>query len=102
MEDTTADTLTTAVPIMGDIHTVHTGTDITPTDMGPTPTTGRLIRPTITGASIAVTADQRSRASRNGSPVPDIIVARLMAECVPAGGTRSGSMRGVRACLLLE
>ena len=59
MEDTTEGTLTTAVPIMGDIHTVRTGTGITLTDMEPIPTMGRLIRPTITEASTAVTADQR-------------------------------------------
>jgi hypothetical protein len=73
----TAGTPTTAAPIMADIRTVRTGMD-TLTDTGPT-IMARLIRPTITGASIAVTTDQRLRACKNGSPVPDIIAAQSMA-----------------------
>ena len=83
MEDITAATLITAgtpptaAPIMAVIRTVRTaiatltGTRLT--------TMARVIRPTITGASIAVPADQLLRACKNGSPVLDIIAAQSMA-----------------------
>ena len=73
----TAGTPTTAAPIMAVIRTVRTaiatltGTRLT--------TMARVIRPTITGASIAVPADQLLRACKNGSPVLDIIAAQSMA-----------------------
>ena len=73
----TAGTPTTAAPIMAVIGTVRTAM-ATLTDTGPT-IMARLIRPTITGASIVVTAGQPLRACKNGSPVPDIIAARSMA-----------------------
>ena len=72
----TAGTPTTAAPIMV-IRTVRTAIP-TLTDTGPT-IMARVIRPTITGASIAVPADQLLRAYKNGSPVLDIIAARSMA-----------------------
>ncbi len=82
MEDTTAATLitgtpTTAAPIMAVIRTVRTAIP-TPTDTGPI-IMARVIRRTITGASIAVPADQLLRACKNGSPVLDIIAAQSMA-----------------------
>jgi len=73
----TAGTLTTAAPIMAVIRTVRTAIP-TLTDTGPT-IMARVIRPTITGASIAVPADQLLRACKNGSPVLDIIAAQSMA-----------------------
>ena len=83
MEDTTAalpitaGTLITAAPIMAVIRTVCTAI-ATLTDTGPT-IMARVIRRTITGASIAVPADQLLRACKNGSPVLDIIAAQSMA-----------------------
>jgi hypothetical protein len=74
----TAGTLITGTPIIADIGTVRTGMAATRTDTGPT-IMARLIRPTITGASIAVTADQLWRACKNGSPALDFIAARSMA-----------------------
>jgi hypothetical protein len=68
---------TTAAPIMAVIRTVRTAI-ATLTDTGPT-IMARVIRPTITGASIAVPADQLLRACKNGSPVLDIIAAQSMA-----------------------
>ena len=73
----TAGTHTTAAPIMAVIRTVRTAI-ATLTDTGPT-IMARVIRPTITGASIAVPADQLLRACKNGSPVLDIIAAQSMA-----------------------
>ena len=81
MEDITAGTPTTAAPIMAVIRTVRTAiatlTGTRPTIMA------RVIRPPIrppiTGASIAVPADQLLRACKNGSPVLDIIAAQSMA-----------------------
>jgi hypothetical protein len=78
MEDTTAGTLTTAAPIMAVIRTVRMAIALTLTDTGPT-IMARLIPPTLIGVSIAVTMDQRLRASKNGLPAPDIIAARSMA-----------------------
>jgi len=75
----TADTLTTAVPIMGDIHTVRMDTGIPLTDKAVTITTARAIRTTRTARFIAVTTDRLLRAYRNGTPALDIIAARLMA-----------------------
>jgi len=73
----TAGTPTTAAPIMGVIRTVRTAI-ATLTNTGPT-IMARVIRRTITGASIAVPADQLLRACKNGSPVLDIIAAQSMA-----------------------
>ena len=73
----TAGTPTTAAPIMAVIRTVRTAI-ATLTDTGTT-IMARVIRPTITEASIAVPADQLLRACKNGSPVPDIIAAQSMA-----------------------
>ena len=80
MEDITAGTPTTAAPIMAVIRTVRTAI-ATHTDTADTGQTimARVIRPTITGASIAVPADQLLRACKNGSPVLDIIAAQSMA-----------------------
>ena len=70
----TAGTPTTAAPIMAVIRTaIATLTDTGPTIMA------RVIRRIITGASIAVPADQLLRACKNGSPVLDIIAAQSMA-----------------------
>jgi hypothetical protein len=83
MEDTTAAlpitaaTPTTAAPIMAVIRTVRTAI-ATLTDTGPT-IMARVTRRIITGASIAVPADQLLRACKNGSPVLDIIAAQSMA-----------------------
>src|SRR5438105_13729276 len=86
----TAGTPTTAAPIMAVIRTVRTAIP-TLTDTGPA-IMARVIRPTITGASIAVPADQLSRACKNGSPVLDIIAAHLMAYWVRGLGMRFGRM----------
>ena len=73
----TAGTPTTAAPIMAVIRTIRTAI-ATLTDTGAT-IMARVIRPTITGASIAVPADQLLRACKNGLPVLDIIAAPSMA-----------------------
>jgi hypothetical protein len=73
----TAGTPTTAAPIMAVIRTVRTAI-ATLTDTGPT-IMARVIRRTITGASIAVPADQPLRACKNGLPVLDITAAQSMA-----------------------
>ena len=73
----TAGTPTTAAPIMAVIRTVRTAI-ATLTDTGPT-IMARVTHRIITGASIAVPADQLLRACKNGSPVLDIIAAQLMA-----------------------
>ena len=73
------DTLTTAIPIMGDIHTVRMGTGIPLTDTAVTITTARAIRTTPTARSIAVTTARLLRGCRNDSLVRDIIAARSMA-----------------------
>ena len=73
----TAGTPITAARIMAVIRTARTAI-ATLTDTGPT-IMARVIPPTITGASIAVPADQLLRACKNGSPVLDIIAAQSMA-----------------------
>ena len=73
----TAGTPTTAAPTMAVIRTVRTAI-ATLMDTGPT-IMARVIRRIITGASIAVPADQLLRACKNGSPVLDIIAAQSMA-----------------------
>src|SRR5438552_14813880 len=89
----TAGTPTTAAPIMAVIRTVRTAIP-TLTDTGPI-IMARVIRRTITGASIAVPAkNQLSRACKNGSPVLDIIAAQSMAKWVRGLGMRFGSMSG--------
>src|SRR5207245_5216486 len=87
MEDTTAATLitagtpTTAAPIMAVIRTVRTAiatlTGTRPTIMARV--IRASIRPPITGAAIAVPADQLLRACLHGSPVLDDIAGRSMA-----------------------
>jgi len=73
----TAGTPTTAAPIMAVIRTVRTAI-ATLTDTGPT-IMARVTHRIITGAYIAVPADQLLRACKNGSPVLDIIAAQSMA-----------------------
>src|SRR5882724_5976714 len=103
MEDTTAalpitaGTPTMAAPIMAVIRTaIPTLTDTGPIIMA------RVIRRTITGASIAVPADQLLRACKNGSPVLDIIAAQSMAYWVRGPGMRFGSMSGDMVCQRME